>query len=339
MRITRNVKGVLAKGMTFGKYQKEDKKIRKQKLLAKIIEIYKEVKPDIVSISKYGGAVLCEYPTPSKRVKFSKNECSAIGVRLSFHRLTYIAIHKKALSDKLEIYHTCGDKFCCKPSHLIIGPKGVNLLRKGCKGYIRLSKRDDQGEERFIRVCNHHPPCSVVTEAEDIKKNRVGTATHEDCMGFLRYKGKLYRTCKQTVSGCATITDFTKDMMCGRADIGRVVDVKKSICITPENFFTTYVTSKSDEEDEEEDEEQEENEENEKGEEDGEVEVEAEDDDPTDNQAETDDISDHEDGDTNNQTETVEDITYDPITSIDPSTPEAGTTKSQTSLRRKYKRR
>jgi len=67
-----------------------------------------------------------------------------------------------------EVSHLCGNDFCCRPNHLCVETRQLNLLRRNCPGAIYLAVENLW----FDNYCPHFPSCMRVTSV----LTPVGTA-------------------------------------------------------------------------------------------------------------------------------------------------------------------
>lgn len=78
--------------------------------------------------------------------------------KIQLHRfMIWMAEGENPIND-LDCSHRCHNSWCIRPSHLIYESKKTNLNRKGCPGYLIFPL-----ENTFKRICNHSPPCLVLT--------------------------------------------------------------------------------------------------------------------------------------------------------------------------------
>jgi hypothetical protein len=222
MRNTRRQKASIVKGEDNPelRFRVSRKKKKERTFLESCKRRYNLLKPHIIHVSKGEDKdIICSYPSKGAKLSKEKNfTCLINSERTTLHKIVYHVSHNiESLSKDTEIYHTCGDGLCCRPSHLKLGPKGSNSKRQGCKGFIKLNELDSEDEHLFIKVCKHDPPCRVVTKLKDLTNKTPGNQKHVDCPGRLKYKGNFYCLCKKGC--CKNITKFTDDMICSYEDV------------------------------------------------------------------------------------------------------------------------
>lgn len=206
---------------------------------------YDEAKRGIVHVMKDNGVISCDYPTLAVNRRDNGYSCSVGGKKVNFHRLVYMVTKGNITGEGIEVIHTCQDKYCCKPSHLVKGPKGISIERKGCKGFVKV------GDDTFIKACTHEPQCDVITNSADLKVEEVerygSNSVKEGCLGFLKYDEGLYMVCAHECP-CGIITEVTDDMMCNSdfidvgedADIDEENDVEREF-LSEQDFKEKYI--------------------------------------------------------------------------------------------------
>jgi len=58
-----------------------------------------------------------------------------------------------------QVSHLCGNRACCRVSHLIAETRQANMARIGCKGYLRAIE-----DSATRSSCMHDPHCKKVTD-------------------------------------------------------------------------------------------------------------------------------------------------------------------------------
>jgi hypothetical protein len=218
--------------------------------------LYKKYKNSTVRAFRECGIVKCEYALDLCRGYSKTYQVSERGVHLSFHKLRYMVKHKQIArnSDK-EHTHICGDTNCCRPSHVVYGPKGANITRTNCPGYVRW--KDNNDKEIFYKVCKHDPPCRVVTDFHYLDRLSLHKTSRAECPGNIEYDGRIICACKHKTP-CET-TLGSDEMVFKRKDIDPSSDYDNikghKIPLWEWHVYEEYVQKKEQEEESKTDEE------------------------------------------------------------------------------------
>lgn len=242
---------------------------------------YKLIKGSIVRVSRCYGLVKCDFPV-TNLVRFDKKSgfhVTVNGNNITFHRVVFDVKVSRTVAKGKEICHTCANKYCCRPSHLEKGQKGVHLGRRGCYGFVRFGSNNE-----LAKVCEHgtngKKPCPVVTDFESISAEHSevpkGGSKVKGCYGFVKCGDLLARVCNHNPP-CSVITDIAK-IRAAPGDVDPIEEVDKDVkkTMSVKEFREASPLKLSDPEDSEEEEEsdpEEEEEESETEEEDSEEEV------------------------------------------------------------------
>jgi hypothetical protein len=80
------------------------------------------------------------------------------GKKILCHRFVWVYHNPgKTITDGYDISHLCGNKRCCRPSHLHCEIKTNNIARIGCMGYIVSEKNPND----ILLLCTHNVPCKT----------------------------------------------------------------------------------------------------------------------------------------------------------------------------------
>jgi len=95
--------------------------------------------------------------------------CNFLNKKTQCHVLTYVYV-SPGLSLELEhdISHTCGNGHCSRVVHLTEEPRGHNIDRRKCVGYIY-----DVSMKHLYRFCEHSVPCKRVHVVENMTSRIV----------------------------------------------------------------------------------------------------------------------------------------------------------------------
>lgn len=179
--------------------------------------VYEENIPNLVRVIRKSG-VMCDYPKDKSNgvtKGVSGYMVTINGFNTHFSRLRWMVKNRRITQAKdVEIHHRCGNKLCCRPSHLEEGKKGDGKARIGCKGYIKVD------EDTFIKVCTHDPPCRVITKFEDVEipADDMAAKSKPGCLGRIEYDGKYARCCKHKYC-CPVITQVEEEMVVDADDV------------------------------------------------------------------------------------------------------------------------
>lgn len=179
------------------------------------------------------GLVKCDYPEESDRVHRGKKEFSissrsdteVSGAKIKVHRFVYQHAVKKGTGNQKplhkddDVYHKCGNAFCCRLSHMIAGPNAANSRLK-CLGFIRFGSND-----KIAMVCPHKSDteiaCPIVTDHTTIPATAADIPTvkreREGCYGFIKCGDMYAKACVHKYP-CSTVTDF-EDIRVDSSDV------------------------------------------------------------------------------------------------------------------------
>nr|AUH25140.1 hypothetical protein [Naegleria gruberi] len=211
--------------------------------------LYKKYKKSTVRVFRECGIVKCDYALDLCRGYNKTYQVSERNVHLSFHKLRYMATHNSfAQNSGKEHTHICGDTNCCRPSHVIYAPKGTNISRTNCPGYVRW--KDNNNKEIFYKVCKHDPPCRVVTDFHYLDRLPHKYGPKAECPGNIEYDGRIIRACKHE-DPCET-TLGSDEMVFKRKDIDPSSDYDNikghTIPLWEWHVYEEYVEKKEEEE-------------------------------------------------------------------------------------------
>lgn len=188
-------------------------------------KLYKDMMETMTRVTdRRHGLVMCDYPEENERVTVgvtgfslsTKSSKFPSGAHANAHRFIYLSTinrgstgNQKALTPDDEVYRKCGNKFCCRMSHLIAGYK-VSTPRKNCLGFIRFGSND-----KIAMVCPHKSDteiaCPIVIDHTKILATAADIPTkkreEEGCYGFIKYGDIYARACTHTPP-CSTVTNF-----------------------------------------------------------------------------------------------------------------------------------
>jgi hypothetical protein len=95
------------------------------------------------------------------------------GDKILCHRFVWYFFNPgKLIPNDHDISHLCGNKRCCRPSHLYCEPKPNNVARINCIAYLVA----DSNHDSIMKICIHNVPCKT---AKYISKNNLVTLQPE----------------------------------------------------------------------------------------------------------------------------------------------------------------
>lgn len=159
-------------------------------------------KHNIVRVLREDGVVACDYPVTAKR-RDDGYRTNVGNDNVNFARLSFMVNNGTFVKGRkgLEYHHICGNSLCCRPDHIRKGKDGDNSERHYCLGYVRCHD-EEVGEDLYLKVCPHDPPCRIVSDYADVKATPdiIGDGgSTPGCPGFVSYKGLLIWACRHEV--------------------------------------------------------------------------------------------------------------------------------------------
>jgi hypothetical protein len=124
-----------------------------------IDNIYKWLVGTTTEIKNETGHFTCWEPsgTGIDNVDTGYNRFSYKGDKILCHRFVWYFYNPgKLVPNDYDISHLCGNKKCCRYSHLHCEPKPDNVARINCVGYVVSRNEDDS---MTLLICPHNVPC------------------------------------------------------------------------------------------------------------------------------------------------------------------------------------